>query len=88
MQFILVLLLCIRLVYATVQSSPIEFNNQDWAALKDWLRRVINNYDVTVEDGWINVGHIGSRNPDLDGVDASLQMCLIDTSSRLLISSG
>lgn len=42
MQFILILLLCIRLVYAAVQLSPIEFNNQDWVALKDCLRSVID----------------------------------------------
>lgn len=58
MQFILIPLLCIRLVYATVQLSPIEFNSQDWAALKDCLRSMINNYDVTVEDGWIYVGPV------------------------------
>ena len=58
MQFILIHLLCIRLIDATVQLSSSEFNNQDWAALKDCLRSMINNYDVIVEDGWINVGPV------------------------------
>jgi hypothetical protein len=88
MQVILILSLCLSLVYAAVQLSPIDFNDQDWAAFVDCLQSGINNYDVTVEDGWINVGPVDPRDPDFDGLDALLQKCLIDISSRLMISGG
>lgn len=88
MQTIRVLLLCVSLAFATVQLSRIAFNHRDWAAFKECLQSEIDNYDVTVEDGWINVGPVDSRDPDFDGLDALLQKCLIDISSRLLTSGG
>jgi hypothetical protein len=88
MQVILILSLYISLISAAVQLSPIAFNDQDWAAFVACLQSGINNYDVTVEDGWINVGPIEPRDPDFDGLDALLQKCLIDISSRLMISGG
>jgi hypothetical protein len=88
MQAILILSLGISLVHAVVQLSPIDFNDQDWAAFVACLRSGIDNYDVTVEEGWINVGPVAARDPDFDGLDALLQKCLIDISSRLMISGG
>lgn len=88
MQVTLILSLCFTLVHAAVQLSPIKFNAQDWAAFKECLQSELDNYDVTVDDGWINVGPVDPRDPDFDGVDAILQKCLIEISSRLLISGG
>ena len=88
MQVILLLSMYISLISAAVQLSPIAFNNQDWAAFVACLQGEIDNYDVTVEEGWINVGPIDPRDPDFDGLDALLQKCLIDISSRLMVSGG
>lgn len=88
MQVILILSLCLSLVHAAVQLSPIKFNSRDWAAFKECLQSEIDNYDVTVDDGWIKVGPVDPRDPDFDGVDAILQKCLIEISSKLLISGG
>lgn len=88
MQVILALSLYISLIYAVVQLEPIAFRREDWTAFVECLQNVTNNYDVTVQDGWMNVGPVDPRDPDFDGVDAILQRCLIAVSSRLSITGG
>lgn len=72
------------------QMVPIELQALHWTGLIQCMGDLSSLYDISVsETGWVNIGPIENRDPDLNGTDARLLECLTATqNNRLLASIG
>lgn len=71
------------------QMEPVQLQASYWTDFLECMGNLSSLYDISVsEPGWVNVGPIENRDPDLNGTDARIWECVTAANNRLIASVG